>query len=331
MFDVEGEGLGSLEADAFGEALVEIEAVVEVGVFGQADVGRPGRGHDVGEAGAGDEANPITPGDEVSSDREQLGDVAVDGNGGDDDRRHARASLGLAEVYDDDVVFITMASRSIGGSSGDRSRAPRRYRSELRSRQAAETRVRVIAAAAELFGGLGYSRTTLAKIAEEAEVSIETVQAQGSKAELMVAATEFAAVGVTGDQSILDLDLGRAFVAITDRDEAIDFIVDQQTAIHERSASMVRALYGAAANDPALDRYLGDLLAGVGRQIRRVLEVCASRGWLRDDLAFDDLVATAVVVASIDTYVRLVDREGWSVDAFRAWFRRVLEETVFTG
>lgn len=190
--------------------------------------------------------------------------------------------------------------------------------------------MRVVAAAADLFGELGYSRTTLAKIAEAAEVSIETVQAQGSKAALMIASVEFAAVGVTGDQSILDLDVGRAFVAITDRDEAIDFIVAQQTAIHERSALTARALFGAAANDPALDGYLGGLLAGVGRQIRRILEVCSERGWLRDDLAFDELVATAVVIASIETYIRLVHREGWTTDAYRSWFRRVLDETTFT-
>lgn len=189
--------------------------------------------------------------------------------------------------------------------------------------------MRVIAAAAELFGGLGYSRTTLAKIAEEAEVSIETVQAQGSKAELMIAATEFAAVGVTGDQSILDLEVGRTFVAITDRDQAIDFLVEQQTAIHVRSAPTARALFGGAANDPKLDHYLGELLAGVGRQIRRLLEVCDERGWLRDDLAFDELVATAVVIAGVDTYLRLVGREGWTVDAYRSWFRRVLAETTF--
>lgn len=190
--------------------------------------------------------------------------------------------------------------------------------------------MRVVAAAADLFGELGYSRTTLAKIAATADVSIETVQAQGSKAALMIAAVEFAAVGVTGDQSILDLELGRAFIAITDGDEAMDFIVAQQTTIHERSARVARALYAAAANDPTLDRYLGELLAGVGRQIRRILEVCAERGWLRDDLAFDELVATTVVIASIETYIRLVHREGWTIPAYRAWFRRVLEEASFT-
>ena len=211
-----------------------------------------------------------------------------------------------------------------------RAPSPRTYRSELRQRQAHETRQRVVAAAAELFAELGYARTTLAKIAAASGVSVETVQAQGSKPALIIASVEFAAFGVTGDHSVLDLDLGRRFVAVADRDEAVDFIVGEQTAVHERSARVTQALYGAAANDPELDTYLGHLLAGVGRQIRRLLEICSQRGWLRRDLTFDELVETAVVIASMETYTRMVHRDGWTLDAYRGWFRRMLHEVVFT-
>jgi AcrR family transcriptional regulator len=221
-----------------------------------------------------------------------------------------------------------MTSRSIDLSAEPEPRAPRAYRSELRQRQANETRLRVVAAAAELFADLGYARTTLSKIAAAAGVSVETVQAQGSKASLMIAAVEFAAFGVTGDQSVLDLELGQRFVATTDRDEAVDLMVTEQTAVHERAAQATRALYGAAANDPQLDGYLDELIAGVGRQVRRLLEVCAERGWLRDDLPFDEIVETAVVISSIETYIRMVQHDGWSHDDYRNWFRRMLDETV---
>ena len=215
--------------------------------------------------------------------------------------------------------------------SSSETRPSRAYRSELRQRQAHETRRRVVAAAAELFAEHGYARTTLAKIAAAAGVSVETVQAQGSKAALIIASVEFAAFGVTGDQSVLDLDVGRRFVAITDRDEAVDFIVAQQTAIHERSARATQALYGAAANDPELDAYLGELIAGVGRQVRRLLEICSQRGWLRDDIAFDELAETAVVISSMETYTRMVHRDGWTLDAYRNWFRRLLHEALMAG
>ena len=130
----------------------------------------------------------------------------------------------------------------------------------------------------------------------------------------MIAAVEYAAFGVTGDHNVLDLELGQRFVAITDRDEAVDFLVAEQTAVHQRSAPVTQALIGAAAVDPELDRYLGELIAGVGRQVRRVLDVSRERGWLRDDVPFDELVETTAVISSIETYMRMVHRDGWSLE-----------------
>ena len=211
----------------------------------------------------------------------------------------------------------------------DQPRPTRAYRSELRQRQAEQTRLRVVAAAAELFAELGYARTTLAKIAAAAGVSPETVQAHGPKAALMIAAVEYAAFGVTGDHNVLDLErrpaLRRDSPTATKRSTSSSPSKRRST---ERSAGATQALFGAAAVDPELDGYLGELIAGVGRQVRRLLEVCRERGWLRDDVPFDELVETAAVISSIETYTRMVHRDGWSLDAYRAWFRRMLDEVV---
>ena len=39
----------------------------------------------------------------------------------------------------------------------------------------------------------------------------------------------------------------------------------------------------------------------------------------------------ASAVPLLETYFRLVHREGWTPDAFREWFRRMLRESVFVG
>ena len=212
---------------------------------------------------------------------------------------------------------------------GEVGRKGRTYRSDLRQQQAERTRERVVAAAAELFADDGYPRTTLAKIAAAAGVSPETVQGYGPKAALLMSAIELAALGVTGKESVFDLDVGRDFLAIDDLDEAIDFIVAAQTDVHERSARLMVALIGAAASDSELDRYLGDSLAGVRTQFRRVLSVSRDRGWLRDDLSLDELVETTAIIVSFDAYLRITERDGWSVAAYRGWCRRMLAETVF--
>ena len=205
----------------------------------------------------------------------------------------------------------------------------RGYRSELRQRQAEETRSRVVAAAAELFAADGYARTTLAKIAAAAGVSTETVQGQGSKAELLIAAVEYAAVGVSDEKNILNLDVGRRMQAASSPAEAVDISVAAQTEANQRSAALSLALIGAGGGDPELDRYLSELVASVTRQNRRILEIFRDRGWLREDMPFDDLVETAAVLASAETFLRITRRDGWSVERYQAWLRRMTTQIVF--
>jgi AcrR family transcriptional regulator len=187
----------------------------------------------------------------------------------------------------------------------------------------------VVAAAAELFAADGYARTTLAKIAAAAGVSAETVQGQGPKAALLIAAVEFAGVGVSDEENILNLDVGRQLTAVDDPPEALDFVASVVTDVHTRTAKLAPALFGGANSDPELDRYLEDFIAGINAQVRRVLEIFRDRGWLRVDVPFDELVETAAVVCSVETYLRITQRDRWSAEAYRAWCRRMLAETVF--
>jgi AcrR family transcriptional regulator len=186
-----------------------------------------------------------------------------------------------------------------------------------------------MATAAKLFAADGYARTTLAKIAAAAGVSTETVQGQGPKAALLIAAIEYAAFGVTGEKDVLNLDVGRELVAIDDYGEALDFLVATQTDVHERVAQLALALIGGAGADPELERYQSELIASINLQTRRLLETFRDRGWLRVDVPFDELIETTAVLCSVETYLRFTHRDGWSAAAYRAWCRRMLTETVF--
>ena len=103
MLDVEGQGLDPLEPGPIGKPLVEVLAVVEVGVGRERHVRRAGGGDRLGEAGAGDEAHSVAAGDEVPGDGEQGGDVAVDRHAGDDDRGHV---VGLPESVNEQLARL---------------------------------------------------------------------------------------------------------------------------------------------------------------------------------------------------------------------------------
>lgn len=224
------------------------------------------------------------------------------------------------------VVFITMAPQSISKANA---RSPRVYRSELRQRQAEQTRSRVVAAASELFADHGYARTTLAKIAEAAGVSPETVQGHGPKAALLIAAVEFAAFGVSGEENILNLDEGRRFLACENPQQGLDHLAEIQTDVHQRTAHIAPALMGAANSDAELSEYVNTLRASINQNFRRVLEVARDRDWLREDVPFDELVETLAIIGSNDGYLRVTQGSGWTADRYRAWYRRMLAENIF--
>src|SRR5690554_2448277 len=75
-------------------------------------------------------------------------------------------------------------------------RSKRPYNSTRRARQAAQTRADVLAAAMALFAEQGWAGTTLAAIADEAGVSVETIyNGFGSKKALLREAFDVAVVG----------------------------------------------------------------------------------------------------------------------------------------
>src|SRR5882672_6966469 len=74
--------------------------------------------------------------------------------------------------------------------------SPRRYRSDRRTAQARETRVRVLAAATAVFLRRGFSAATIREIAAAAAVSVATVESLlGTKARLLKAAIDVAIAG----------------------------------------------------------------------------------------------------------------------------------------
>jgi AcrR family transcriptional regulator len=135
----------------------------------------------------------------------------------------------------------------------------RTYNSTRRSRQAAQTREEILTAAVELFGERGWSGTTLAAIASQAGVAVETIYSGfGSKKGLFRAALD---VAVVGDADAVPLGerpealrLGEG--TLEERLAAAAKIV---TDVNERTVPVWRALLEAARSDEELERWRVEL------------------------------------------------------------------------
>jgi AcrR family transcriptional regulator len=129
----------------------------------------------------------------------------------------------------------------------------RRYSSPLRAAQAGRTRAQVLAAAATCFEESGWAGTTVAAIAERAEVAVETIYSGfGSKKALLRQVID---VAVVGDSVSVPLAEREVFTRLGEgaRDARIDAGIEMLTDIHERLAKVWRTVGEAAASDPEID------------------------------------------------------------------------------
>lgn len=207
----------------------------------------------------------------------------------------------------------------------------RPYRSELRQQQAAQTRRRVVEAAVVLFGRQGYGATTFTQLAREAGVSVETVRKHGTKAGLLQAALELASFGVEGETDFFETDIGRATMQVRDADELAALVGASMLAINSSSSGLWTTVASAAHGDDDLTGYYTQMLGLLGAQVAHVLRYLAERGWLRRDVAFDDLVESFCVVTGVETYTRFVTLDRRSPEAYQAFVARTVRETILAS
>ena len=153
--------------------------------------------------------------------------------------------------------------------------AKRSYNSSRRTLQAAQTREEVLRAASRLFSETGWAGTTLAAIAEEAGVSVETIyKGFGSKKALLLEAMDVAVVGDTQPIAYVDRPEFAALGVgtLTERTaRGIDVVTD----VHERSAGIWQAIVEAASSDPEVDEWRrtgeANRRTDVGRSLAQIL------------------------------------------------------------
>src|SRR6478752_5270875 len=142
--------------------------------------------------------------------------------------------------------------------------ARRAYRSTLRAEQAGVTRRRLLTAAGACFAERGYAGTSLKAIADRAGVSVETVQLNGPKSDLLLAAYEQQFIGEEGQRSLLERDVVQHLLELTEPTAMVAGIVDFLASANAQSAALAAAFEAAALSDPKID----EVLRGLGKRAR---------------------------------------------------------------
>src|SRR5688572_15504147 len=127
----------------------------------------------------------------------------------------------------------------------------RRYDSPVRQERAAQTRARIVDAAAALFTSHGYGRTSIRQIAEEAGVAADTVYATfGSKARVLTAVIDERLRGGHGVGNVMERPEMLAVRDEPDQHRQVELLADALSRIVEQVGPVFEMLRAAATVEP---------------------------------------------------------------------------------
>ncbi|MFI5502661.1 TetR/AcrR family transcriptional regulator [Nocardia asteroides] len=206
----------------------------------------------------------------------------------------------------------------------------RRYSTALRTQQTALTRARVLDAARELFLTHGYLGTTIAAISESAQVSVQTIyNTVGNKPALLKTVYDTMLAGDDEPVAMIDRPQFQAMLRAETATECLAHYTAIARDLAERVLPLISmALAQAATGDPDLRDFTdtienernfgatnlaGHLHHNFGLRPGRTVAEAADILW----------ALTAPELAD-----RLINRRGWTWDAYRAWLYTTATESL---
>jgi TetR/AcrR family transcriptional regulator of autoinduction and epiphytic fitness len=196
----------------------------------------------------------------------------------------------------------------------------RRYDSSNRTRQARETRRRIVEAAARLFVRDGYAATSINAIAHDAHVAVPTVYATlRSKANILRAVVELT---VRGDDEAAVLSSRAVWQAIEDEPDPrarLARFARLHREICEREAAVFAQLDAAAGSDPEATALLAEHESRRYETQARLARSLARDKALKRRLAPREAADAIWTLASERTYLALTRDRGWTAAQYERW------------
>lgn len=187
-----------------------------------------------------------------------------------------------------------------------------------RALQSRQTRHDIVRAATVLFLDRGYANTSIAAVARQANVALQTIyNSVGNKAQLLSAVIDDVAAG---DQAMPVVDfLGQRLGATTTAGEVAVVLADWFAEVNPRLAPVYAVLDAAAGLDPEI------AALRTARSLQRFERYGLTPALLRERdaaprmLDDDALAALAYSIGSPSTHAFLVNDAGWTLPRYRQW------------
>ena len=212
-----------------------------------------------------------------------------------------------------------------------RSKPKRAYRSRARAEQAKRTRQQILDAARELFLAQGFAATTIAAVAERADLAPETVYATySSKAGLLGCVVR--ATVTRGDEP--DDPLERRWVKelldLPDLEARLAAFARHTAATLELTSPMYAVIRGAGTGAEELSALDAELREMRYRQQAKVMRAVVDGGTLAPGPSVREAAETFSALASPELHHLLRQERGWSPRRYSRWLEAMIKAVLLT-
>lgn len=193
-----------------------------------------------------------------------------------------------------------------------------------RAAQASSTRAEIVMAAGRLMLERGYVGTSVAAIAAEAGVVVQTIyNSVGSKAELLAAVLDRVAEEPDAP-SLLSGATRERIVEARTATEVIRILARSSALVNERTSGILRIVSEAAVVDPDVGEFERKRDAARLHGFGEVAAALREKRGLRGGISDHEAAATMWALAHPHTFRTLVLSLGWSTDAYLNWLEKSL-------
>lgn len=193
-----------------------------------------------------------------------------------------------------------------------------------RAAQAASTRAEIVMAAGRLMLERGYVGTSVAAIAAEAGVVVQTIyNSVGSKAELLAAVLDRVAAE-PGAPALLSGATRERIAEARTATEVIRILARSSALVNERTSGILRIVSEAAVVDPDVGEFAQKRDAARLHGFGEVAAALREKRGLRGGISDHEAAATMWALAHPHTFRTLVLSLGWSTEAYLNWLEKSL-------
>jgi AcrR family transcriptional regulator len=196
----------------------------------------------------------------------------------------------------------------------------RTYDGTKRRARSGETRQRILDAARGLLLERGYRATTIAAIATQAEVNVDTVyRLVGRKPIVLRELIEQAISGT--DRAVVadDRDYVRAMQATPDPVEKLAIYARAVRQIQARMAPLHLALRDASSTEAEAEEVWREISERRAANMRRLVQDLKSTGRLRPDMSINDAADVVWATNSPELYAMLTVERRWPPQRYERW------------